>query len=851
MELKAMLEKAAQFSPDPKTTEKGELDRKIFIERFPRESIKNLTIEEYANTPTKDSFIYWLEFKKILAGIGGGTAAKFGIYRSKNGDYVKGSGKKQIILEGNQLDEELEYIKNFIIEAIDLAEKDKIIELGKLDNPLFNTVLLKILNIYVPNKFLVTYSPPILIRLGKALGVKEDLLVPKKSIELSYHVNKKLNEQSVFSQWSTYQISMFVWNLLNESGIKKEDSFNYYLVGHTMDLDRSYKSYFLENNCIGTNFLKEDLSPYLDETINETIEEKSSTSAGRKALKLFFAMKEGDLVALKSTYTKKVNGETKSVLRVSGIGKVTADAIEGYHYSEKHGHLFPIEWFDENDNELIGYGGYRSTINRVIDEQTIKLIFKQKELPKEDLQEIAFNNYILYGPPGTGKTYQVVDNALEIINYEFSEELKASGREAQQQQYASLMNEDKINMITFHQSYAYEDFIEGLKSDGEGSFVPSDGVFKQAVIEATYEGIKEESRLLYLNELLFEQIYNQLVLKSKKGKTQFRSHEKSLLLSVDHTTNDNLAVISESSQKISIVSKDRLLKVYRYIEKNKINWKKSNESIIKDAIDEINTISYWTVLNWIMSKIEDEVIEEKIDVCNYKKKRIVLKAMQEEIAFDFTNAERHVFIIDEMNRGNISKIFGELLTLLEEDKRLTKDNQLIVELPYSKEKFVLPPNLFIIGTINTADRSLALLDTALRRRFVFEEMMPLPELLNSIGAIDVGEMLEIMNKRIEVLYDRDHMIGHAYFINAQSEEEVISIMQTKIIPLLQEYFYDDWEKIGLVLGGIGSTKKDSFIIYKEDIDVNELFKQKPSIYIPTIYRVKDKITTKELISIYV
>lgn len=321
---------------------------------------------------------------------------------------------------------------------------------------------------------------------------------------------------------------------------------------------------------------------------------------------------------------------------------------------------------------------------------------------KSKLEEAPLdNNLILYGPPGTGKTYNTVNYAVSIIDDRNIDEIKKEDHKEILKRYNQLIEKGRIRFTTFHQSYGYEEFIEGIKP--------------------VMNHIADEGR----NDISYE---------VKDG-------------------------------------------VFKEFCETAVNYGSEEMDSVKDDSD--------------------------------------------------PSTDYYVFIIDEINRGNISKIFGELITLIENTKRLGEEEETQAILPYSGKSFGVPRNVFILGTMNTADRSIALLDTALRRRFRFIEMMPEINVLEGlkVGNIDIPDMLSAINGRIEYLFDREHTIGHAYFTSLfknPSMDNLARIFQNAIIPLLQEYFYEDYYKIQIVLGD--NAKKSEFkLVLDESMDQDKIF----------------------------
>jgi 5-methylcytosine-specific restriction protein B len=424
-----------------------------------------------------------------------------------------------------------------------------------------------------------------------------------------------------------------------------------------------------------------------------------------------------------------------------------------------------IDSLDELKNLKIGNQGTNFSATEK-EYQTILGMSQQigENLKKINVSDLKLSlNTILYGPPGTGKTFKLQNEYFDLFTVSETSLTKSKYLEnivsdLTWWQVLSIilldLKKTKVNNISEHELLKIR-----AKSSNSKSIRPTIWGRLQAhtVLDCPNVGVSDRSepKIFYkdensnwtVNEELLEQYYPEAI------------------------------SILDEIQNFQ-PSPDKFINNYEFVTFHQ-------------------SFSYEDFVEGIKPKMDDQETEVSYEIQDGIFKKLCLKA-----AADPEN--QYALFIDEINRGNVSAIFGELITLIEDDKRTGEENALTVKLPYSKKDLGVPSNLYIVGTMNTADRSVEALDTALRRRFAFEEIMPLPHLLQNINfdGFDLEEVLETINKRIEALLDRDHCIGHSYFIKIKSEDTAAlkQTFENKIIPLLQEYFYHDYEKIALILG---------------------------------------------------
>jgi 5-methylcytosine-specific restriction protein B len=404
----------------------------------------------------------------------------------------------------------------------------------------------------------------------------------------------------------------------------------------------------------------------------------------------------------------------------------------------------------DNINHMIHFA-QKEHFNIKIIENTSINSFKHKEN--------NIKNIILYGPPGVGKThnYQHLISRIEegedetiifdaITNNESSEAVSLN-----KEIYQKIDAEQRVEFITFHQSYSYEDFIEGFRPTEDGNIKLEDGIFKIIAQKAL-----NNQKAAQQKHITFEEAYDIL-------RTKYMENELEQLQTVRGIN----IIINDFS--------DKFLKVISEGAKNEQYIKKSDLELVAEGVlvEQVQKPADIKKLN---------VKKDTISLAGYYfplAKQIAL-LMSENSSFE--EEKNYYIVIDEINRGNISKIFGELITLIEEDKRSNYE----VTLPYSKEKFIIPSNLYIIATMNSTDKSIATIDIALRRRFTFLKMRPNS---NLVGNKEAQKLMLSLNEYIDKTLGADFLLGHSYFMGADIDLDFIK--EYKIKPLLEEYFYSD------------------------------------------------------------
>ncbi|BDB53069.1 AAA family ATPase [Flavobacterium ammonificans] len=833
-----------------------------FIQEWPLGRIQNMTLEEYTNLE-KTSFCYWVEALTTDVGsIWGGSAYKFGIFKRRN---LESTTLKENLLTDGEYGWAKKYgttkeiafqnIKNILLAIIENTQNNTIENIDEID--LGDAYKWKIAFLYGDFNIINIFKNESLVEAAQSLGYTG---TSKKFTDLyRFMLPLKQPEQDFFDftqelwQQTTLANPQRYWLYApGENASKWEEFYSEGIMalgwGEVGDL-KQYKSRNEIKNALvaaygGEGDKKNDVSAnddFLNRiNIGDIIIVKKGRSQilgyGQVTSDYYFEENNSDYNSRRNVDWKlKGIWKVDHSLVLKTLTDITKYAAEDPNYSKYYEKLLAIMEGETNKvNYKLDYSNYLSSIysensgtktsyikaieilSNLLDYTVFEVndVLQLKQLYTELIKEqrnkegkyfhpeapsygqngfysasiktyIDFHikqkgnfmnnstfkaplNQILYGPPGTGKTYNSINKAIEIVNPAFD---LSQDRILIKKEYDRLVAENQILFTTFHQSMSYEDFIEGIKPETKDKNVIYDvvpGLFLE--ICTTAENNWEDAKEGNSKKLSFEQAF--------------------LLLKEEWFENEEIKFpLKREGNDFTIIG----------FTKKSIQFKKASGGTG-------HTLSIGTLKDYYYNKKEIKPtgvgiyypsILEKLN--KYQPKIISEKAVK-----------NYVIIIDEINRGNVSQIFGELITLIEDSKRLGNDEALEVILPYSKEKFGVPPNLYIIGTMNTADRSVEALDTALRRRFSFEEMPPrydLKELENEVFGYQLKDILKTINKRIVCLLNNDHAIGHSYFLN-KNEETLMESFYKNIIPLLQEYFFGDYGKMRLVLG-------DGFIQFDE------------------------------------
>ncbi len=458
--------------------------------------------------------------------------------------------------------------------------------------------------------------------------------------------------------------------------------------------------------------------------------------------------------------------------------------------------------------ELKGEGHYNCLLE----------IIQENQLAEDKSEELVGNsvpifphNIILYGPSGTGKTYRTINYALSIIEQKPLGQIASENRRDLRARYNKYAEEGYIHFLTFHENFRYQDFIESFRKTTPNmqgiSHEVEEGVFKQIALEAKRSIVESMLKNMPKKEhnVSFNQLFSAFLKHIKSDRFEaFVTNDGRKIILHNIARFGHIIVRPQNSFSTYTLSKHKIKKVYDKFS-NGVTTNNIEEELIK-IIGPTNPIAVWAVFSEL-KKFEVGYLETlnkdggQHEVGDEQVKEFELNQMQNIANFQ---SKRHVLIIDEMDRGDVISIFGEVLSILNSSKREGAAEAQAVIMPYSKTYFSIPPNLYIIGTMNIDDQELAEMDIALRSRFHMIKVAPVPMVLPTIISgelqIDLANMLAVINARISVILGQGKGIGHAYMMNVQNFQELKLAFYGKIVPILNDIFKGNNAKLGLVLG---------------------------------------------------
>lgn len=799
------------------------------MKRIPKELLNKFEDWYNKSEHTKNKDLYKNEITEAhLKSLNDNELIKFFIDFYKNGGGIQGGGARNASRFGKEITKHIEHFRKYILQPF--QQEFDVSEWLSQSSELswFGAGIATIYLHRVNSAKYSIYNQKVrtgLSLLGTTLPNENDR--SKLYSTLSNIHQNMLDEYSEFDSYFT--IDSFYQFIVGEpEGTKlatalltqTNNDINYWLVGSVWDrkdqLDRFIKDGIWENG---------HDNRYLD---------------------LVNSIKPGDKIAIKSAHTQKNNlpfdnhGRSVSVMTIKAAGTVQENMNNGqalkvnweedyklgkwYFYTGRSTvwQLKKDQWYGKNLIDFVFYNGTQD-INRFRNDSYWRDRFGDDLLPidSENVSITEPLNIILYGPPGTGKTYELQQEWFKKYTSEHATQTK---------------EEFNIELVS---NLAWWEVITAVMLDLKEAKVPN--VFEHPLLQAKIS--------ISHNQSPKNTIWSWLQRHTKLDceNVNFTKRDEPLLFTKDSKGIWSIDTELASNEVPELV---KLLESYKHYKPEVKKEKRYTFVTFHQAF------GYEEFVEGIRPVVDEENEAGEI---SYRVEPGIFRQICKRAQDDQNN--KYAIFIDEINRGNIAKILGELITLIEPDKRLGQDNELTVKLPYSKDIFGVPANLDIIGTMNTADRSIAQIDTALRRRFEFKELMPKPEvILGSDGngnineGINIREFLKAINERIEFLLNRDHMIGHSYFISVKSFEQLVAVLRNRVIPLLQEYFYEDWHRIQLVFKDVidpdGNAHKPQIICHESFNEIDILGFDHDDYEDDKRYCVNETITPEAIRKVY-